>query len=426
MPLLPKRYWTLCLLLSLATALSYLDRQVLSVLAPRITAEFGMSNTAYSRVLFAFVLSYTVMAALGGRFMDRMGTRLGYALSVGFWSLASAAHALVTGTRSLALARFALGVGEGPSFPGSAKGAVEWVPARDRTLAVGLATGGSAFGAVLAPPLSAWFAGWFGWRGTFVAVAGLGGLWLLAWILATRGLPPVEVRPAQSARSGFRDILRRPAARRLVLARFVFDPVFYFYMFWVPQYLHQARGMSLMQIGSLVWIPFFVLGLAQMGAGWVSDAVIARGFSRRRARLGLMLAGALVTPVSCFVVRSGTPALAIALMSTFMLAHGFWISNYITLIGESVGAEEVATAVGLSGTVGGISGMMTSLGIGWIVDHFSFGPVFLTMGLLYPLAWICITLGRTGPDPASRTRGQTQLGAASDGTASVPTMPPAP
>jgi ACS family hexuronate transporter-like MFS transporter len=422
MPLLPKRYWTLCLLLSLATALSYLDRQVLSVLAPRITAEFGMSNTAYSRVLFAFVLSYTVMAALGGRFMDRMGTRLGYALSVGFWSLASAAHAFVSGTRSLALARFALGIGEGPSFPGSAKGAVEWVPARDRTLAVGLATGGSAFGAVLAPPLSAWFAGWFGWRGTFVAVASLGGLWLLAWILATRGLPSVKARLTAGAQSGFRDILRRPAARRLVLARFIFDPVFYFYMFWVPQYLHQARGMSLLQIGSLVWIPFFVLGIAQMGAGWVSDAVIARGFGRRQARLGLMLAAALVTPVSCFVVRSGTPALAIALMSTFMLAHGFWISNYITLVGESVAAGEVATAVGLSGTIGGISGMITSLGIGWMVDHFSFGPVFLVMGLLYPLAWLCITLGQTAPASAARARDELPVDPGSLSPGSLPTL----
>src|SRR5688572_6100325 len=165
MPMPPRRGWILCALLFFATALSFLDRQVLSVLAPQLTREFGMSNAVYSRVVFAFVLSYTVMFALGGRLMDAVGTRMGLALSVAVWSVASAAHALANGAVMLGAARFFLGVGEGACFPAATKGAVEWMKPERRALAVGLANGGSAFGAVIAPPLTVWWTSIFGWRG---------------------------------------------------------------------------------------------------------------------------------------------------------------------------------------------------------------------------------------------------------------------
>jgi ACS family hexuronate transporter-like MFS transporter len=212
-PRAPGRAWTICGLLFLATALSFLDRQVLSVLAPTLTAEFSMSNAAYSRVIFAFVLSYTVMFALGGRLMDVLGTRSGLALSVGVWSLASAAHACVNGPWALGAARVLLGVGEGACFPAATKGAIECTRAERRALAVGIANGGSAFGAVVAPPLTAWWAGAFGWRGAFVATAGLGLLWLLAWQVTLRGFP--RERPPAGARAGtgFRALLSRRRRR---------------------------------------------------------------------------------------------------------------------------------------------------------------------------------------------------------------------
>jgi ACS family hexuronate transporter-like MFS transporter len=397
MPLPTNRAWLLCILLSVATALSFLDRQVLSVLAPQITSEFGMSNTVYSRVLFAFVLSYTVMATLGGRLIDALGTRLGIALAVGFWSLASAMHAFVTGAWSLAIARFGLGVGEGPCFPAAIKGAVEWVPAKHRAFAIGLAISGSAFGAVVAPPVAAWLAGWIGWRGAFLAVSALGVPWLIAFQLTFRGLPQTQTQTVHRHDVSFRDLFARPEVRRFVASRFIIDPVFYFYMFWIPQYLSQERGMSVMQIGSLAWIPFLVLGITHIVAGRASDALVACGWTTRRARLTLMLAGALVTPVSCLVVAARTPVFAIALMGVYMLAHGFWIGNLNALVGDTVSSDEVATTMGLCGTFGGISGMLTSLGIGWIVDHFSFTPVFAMAALLYPFAWLVVVTGRKTP-----------------------------
>jgi ACS family hexuronate transporter-like MFS transporter len=388
----PARAWLLCSLLFFAAALCFLDRQVLSVLAPQIIAEFGMSNTTYSRVVFAFVLSYTVMLALGGRVMDALGTRRGLTLAVGFWSIASAAHAFVTGPLTLGVARFFLGAGEGPAIPGAIKGAVEWMDPKRRGIAVGLATSGAAVGSVVAPPLVVWAASHLGWRGAFAATAALGAIWLTAWLLAFRGLPASATPPAaDQPASTWRSLLGRREVRRLLAARFCFDPVFYFYMFWIPQYLSRERGMSLPEIGALIWIPFVFLEIANIGAGQVSDMCVARGWPRPRARLTLMLVAALLTPASFFAALAGTPALAIGLMSILMFAHGIWITNFMTLIGDTVDSRDVATTVGLTGFCGGVAGMLSNLVIGPVVDNFSFTPIFLASAVVYPLAWLILS-----------------------------------
>ena len=388
----PLRAWVLCGLLFFAAALCFLDRQVLSVLAPQIIAEFGMTNTSYSRVVFAFVLSYTIMLVLGGRVMDVLGTRSGLALSVGFWSVASAAHAFLVGPLSLGAARFFLGAGEGPAIPGAIKGAVEWMDPKRRGIAIGIATSGASLGSMIAPPLVVWAASHVGWRGAFAATAALGAFWLIGWMLAFRGVPALTPSPAANAStSGWRALLARREVRRLLAARFCFDPVYYFYMFWIPQYLSRERGMSLAAIGALTWIPFLALEVANLGAGQVSDMCVARGWPQRRARMTLMLVAALLTPASFFVVLAGTPAFAIALMGVLMFAHGVWITNFMTLIGDTVEPRDVATTVGLTGFFGGIAGMLSNLVIGPVVDHYSFTPIFLVSGVVYPLAWLILS-----------------------------------
>jgi ACS family hexuronate transporter-like MFS transporter len=389
-----RRAWLLCGLLFCATALSFLDRQVLSVMAPTLTAELGMSNTDYSRVVFAFVLSYTVMFALGGRMVDALGAKLGLGLAVGVWSLASAAHALAAGAWGLGIARFFLGVGEGACFPAATKGAVEWMRPERRALAVGLANGGSAFGAVIAPPLTVWWSGSFGWRGAFAATALLGLVWLIAWQAAFRGLPRENTRTEARPRASFRELLSKPEVRRMMAARFLFDPVFYFYMFWIPQYLSRQRGLSLQAIGSLTWIPFFALGVTNIIAGGVSDALVARGWAPRRARLTLMLIAAVLTAASWLASQAETATTAIVLMSVLMLAHGVWIANFITLISDTVAPEDVGAAVGLTGTCGGVAGMISNLIVGPVVDHYSFTPAFLVSSLLYPAAWLVLAWRR--------------------------------
>jgi ACS family hexuronate transporter-like MFS transporter len=384
----PRYPWVLCWLLFGATALSFLDRQVLSVLAPTLTAEFGMSNTAYSRVVFAFQLSYTIMFSLGGRFMDRFGTRVGMALSVGVWSLASGAHAFVTGAAGLGAARFLLGFGEGGCFPAATKGAVEWFSVDKRVLAIGIANGGSAFGAVIAPPLTAITAVHFGWRGTFLMTGLLGLLWLAAWFVAFRS-EPAAVREKQPV-APIRELLGDRGIWRVLAARFLFDPVFYFYMFWIPQYLSRDRGFSLEQIGSYFWIPFLVLGCSTIVSGRVSDVLVRRGWAPRRARAVLLTVAALVTPVSWLASLAPNPAWAIGLMSGLMAAHGLWISNFLGLLGDLFPARTIATITGLTGTAGGVAGMLSSLILGPLIDRFSFAPAFAVSGVLYPAALVLL------------------------------------
>jgi MFS transporter, ACS family, hexuronate transporter len=195
--------------------------------------------------------------------------------------------------------------------------------------------------------------------------------------------------------------------RRLMVARFFFDPVFYFYMFWIPQYLNRERGLSLTEIGNLTWIPFFALGLTNIAAGRVSDILVKRGWQPRRARLTLMCIAAALTPASWLASTAGTAYAAIALMSVLMFAHGIWIANYITLIGDTVAPTEVGTAVGLTGTSGGIAAMLSNLIVGPAVDAAGFSPVFLVSALLYPTAWLILALRRAPAPliPATATKG---------------------
>ena len=388
--------WVLCGLLFLATALSFLDRQVLSVLAPTIMSEFAMTSQTYSHVVFAFMLSYTAMFALGGYLVDRFGTRRGLMLSLGLWSIASGAHSLVVGPVSLGVARFFLGLGEGACFPASTKGATEWFPLEKRVLAIGIANNGSAFGAVLAPPLIVAITNSFGWRGAFLATSIMGGLWLLAWSTVFRVVPePVQkmANGAQPKDFPIRELLRDHLVRRVVATRFLVDQVFYFYMFWIPQYLTWERGFSLEDVGGRYWIPFFVVGLSGILAGRLSDTLVRRGWKPRRARVVLLSVAACMTPASWLVALAPTASAAIALMSVLMTAHGLWQTNFLGLLSDSFPSGKLATVVGLSGTGGGIGGMLSSLVVGAVVDRISFTPVFAASGVVYPLA-LAVLLAR--------------------------------
>ena len=391
--------WWLCGLLFAATALSFLDRQVLSVLAPVVSKELSLSSVEYARATTAFLLSYAVMFFAGGLVLDWLGTRIGLALSVGIWSVASAGHALVQNVTQLGLARGLLGIGEGGCFPGAAKGVSEWFPPRERALAMGVAIGGASLGAVIAPPLTVWLSGVFGWRGVFATTGVLGASWVVAWCLLSRRLPgrhqskAASIPCASSAagvpaeRPSIIMLMRRLDFWGLTMVRFIVDPVFYFYMFWIPKYLSQERGASQSEIGALSWIPFLALGLSNVAGGWGSDALVRLGwpaFTSRRLIMGL---AALLTIASGFVGSVSSVNLALGMMALLMFAHGFWITNYVTLVSERFPAGAVGTVIGFSGAVGAIGGMLTNTAIGTVVDRFSYGPVWLASGCMYPLAF---------------------------------------
>jgi len=386
-----------------ATALSFLDRQVLSVLAPSLMKELGMDNTDYARVVSAFTFSYMVMFTAGGWLVDKLGTRWGLALCIAVWSAASGAHGFAGSALGLGVARLFLGLGEGGCFPASTKGACEWFPPAKRALAIGVANGGSAFGAVLAPPLTAWLALKFGWRGAFFATGLMGLTWLTAWLVVARSRATTTsaTQPAQPAASvPWRELLTDKRVWRILAGRFFFDPVFYFYMFWIPKYLSDERGFSLKEIGDYTWIPFLALGVSNIASGQLSDLLVRRGWPARRTRAWLLVIAALVTPVSACVIVAPTAAWAIGLMAVLMAAHGLWICNFLAHISDQFPSSVIATVVGLSGTVGGIAATLANLGTGPVVDAYGFAPIFVCTGVLYPLAAVILLARR----PARPTR----------------------
>lgn len=408
-PTQPRRHlrWWLCGLLFCATALSFLDRQVLSVLAPVVTAQLGMDNVAYAHVTTSFLLSYAVMFLVGGRVMDLVGTRLGMALSVGLWSIASALHAAVRGAGQLGFCRFLLGVGEGGCFPGAAKGVAEWFPQRERAMAMGIAIGGASLGAVVAPPMTVWLSEVFGWRGVFLTTGLIGATWVIVWWAMSRdiaGAIPTAGDSGHRSPAGVNDpktsadrppllsLLGRLDVWGLAIVRFIVDPVFYFYMFWIPKYLSAERGISQQAIGALSWIPFLALGISNVAGGWVSDRMVRGGLSASAARKWIMAAAALLTVASSFAGRVVGLETALAMMSLLMFAHGFWVTNYVTLIGDRFPKGAVGTVMGFSGAVGAVGGMLANTAIGSVVEHFSYGPVWLASGLMYPAAFVVLMM----------------------------------
>ena len=383
--------WWLCGLLFVATALSFLDRQVLSVLAPVVARQLGMSNLEYSHATNAFLISYAVMFLLSGRMLDVLGTRFGMMLCVGLWSLASAAHSLVQNAMQLGIARFLLGAGEGGCFPGAAKGVTEWFPRQERALAMGLAIGGASLGAVLAPPLTVWVSQLLGWRSVFLVTGLLGMAWVIAWWFSSAILSkPKSTSPAPPSHSGpvkLSLLFPRLDFWGLATVRLIVDPVFYFYMFWIPKYLSQERGASQQVIGELSWIPFLALGLSNVFGGWLSDYLVRKGFGALAARRWIMAGAAALTMASSLTGKVGSVTAALAMMALLMLAHGFWVTNYITLISERFPQNAIGTVTGFTGAIGALGGILANTSIGWVVDHFSYGPVWLVSGFMYPLAF---------------------------------------
>jgi len=404
--------WLIVGLLFIATALSFLDRQVLSISILKIQSDLNVTDVEYGWINTGFLISYALMFTLGGWLIDRFGTRIGMAFSVGLWSLSNALHGVVQNVWHLGIARFFLGIGEGGCFPGAAKGVTEWFPRQKRAMAMGIAIGGAALGAVIAPPLTVYLISIFGWRGTFVATGIFGMIWVLVWLIffhkpmkspfvtkkelalieEDRSTEAPETGSERKTRVPVREILRIKQTWGLILIRFLLDPVFYFFMFWIPKYLSEERGVSFERIGELFWIPFFALGISNIIGGGVSDRLIKSGLSVNRARKTVMGLAAALTMVAPLTVVVSTAEIAIVFMALIMFAHGFWITNYITVISELYGRNATSTVVGMSGSAGAIAGLLVNPLIGKVVENFSYLPMWIASGIMYPLGFIILVL----------------------------------
>jgi len=399
--------WLIAGLLFVATGLSFLDRQVLSISILKIQADLDISDVQYGWINTGFLISYAIMFSLGGWLIDRFGTRIGLAVSVGLWSLSNALHGAVQNFWQIGIARFFLGVGEGGCFPGAAKGITEWFPEKQRALAMGIAIGGSALGAVIAPPLTVHLTALFGWRGAFIATGIIGGIWLIIWLLffqqprRSRFITARELtlirngqgpREEQKVRLPLKRILATRQAQGLIAIRFLLDPVFYFFMFWIPKYLSQERDVSFERIGELFWIPFLALGISNIAGGWLSDRLIRAGIPVDRARKSVMGLAAALTMVAPLTVIASSAEIAIMFISLILFAHGFWITNYITITSELFGRHATSTVVGISGSAGAVAGLLLNPLIGRIVENYSYLPMWIASGIMYPLGFLILMI----------------------------------
>lgn len=380
--------WFVIAMVFIATGLSFLDRQVLSIAIIKIQKEFQLTDVQYGWVNTAFLISYALMFTLGGRLIDLFGGKAGLAVSVGIWSLANTLHGVMSNFQQLIAFRFLLGVGEGGCFPGAAKTATEWFKEKERALANGIAIGGSAIGAVIAPPLTIWISMNAGWRWSFVIPGLVGIVWVIVWLLLPK--PKTGSRDAgePEGRVSFVSLFKIKEVWIFILMRFMLDPVFYFLMFWIPKYLSEERGVSYKLIGDLFWIPFLALGVSNILGGWLSDKLIGGNISTGKARRIVMGLAAFMTMAAPFIAWTSTVGMAVFLMAVILFAHGFWITNYITSIADVFGNKATSTVVGLSGTAGAISALLLNPLIGWVVQEYNYTPLWILSGLMYPLAFV--------------------------------------
>lgn len=399
--------WFLAALLVAITAINYLDRQTLPVVIGEIQRDIPVSNLAFARLQAMFLLAYAIMYAGGGRFVDLVGTRLGYTVIASFWSLACAAHALASSVIGLGTARFFLGLGEGGGFPASAKAVAEWFPPRERSMAVGLFNTGSAVGAVVAPPIVAAIALAFGWRAVFIVTGVVGLLWGSVWFALYA--PPAANRfvgaperqyladanrpPETTATVPWLDLLRIRAVWTLIVAKFLTDGAWFFFIFWLPKYLGDARGFDMAAIGNYAWIPYAFAGVGSLTSGWLSSLLIRRRFSldaSRKIALGL---GAALMPLSLLVVQSPLEQ-ALLFVSLAFLGHQFWSVIVQTLPADLFPARAVGSVAGLIGSAGSFGAMLFNLLVGAIIDATgSYALPFVMAGLLHPASFVMILVG---------------------------------
>lgn len=406
---IPKLRWIIAALLLLATTINYADRLALSVVSVDLRSEFGLNEQDYAQIVALFFVAYAIMYAGSGYIVDRLGTRRGFSLFIFTWSLAQMLHGFARGKWTLAGCRFTLGLAEPGNWPAAAKAVAEWFPASQRALGVGIFNAGSSLGSAIAPPMVAWLTLMYGWRSAFIFTGVLGLVWLAAWLLLyqpphrNRWLrekeyhelrdhvrPPEETLPATRSALDWRRVITMRGCWTLILARFFTDPVIYFVIFWLPEYLRRERGFDLAMVGKYAWVPFIFGDIGYLLGGWLSGRLIRSGWRLPAARKFVMLLGAAVMPAAIFAPLVPSAWMAIAATCFVTFGHALWVANLQTLPTDLFPGHEVGTATGFSGMGGAVGGILTNLGTGWVVQYFSYTPIFLIAGLMHPLSIVLI------------------------------------
>ena len=399
--------WRIAVLVSVAVAISYLDRQTLPVAIKAVERDIPVTNQQFSLLQTAFLVTYAFMYAAGGRLLDALGTRRGFAIIMVFWSLACAGHSLATSFGMLAAWRLLLGAGEGGGFPAATRVVAEWFPVKERSTAMGIMNAGTALGMVVAPPLIALLRSVGSWRPIFVVTGAFGLVWTVWWWRTyvppeqhpklgaeerAQIQPVVPASPAASPELGWLQLLRFRQTWGLVAAKFLSDAAWYFYLFWLPKYLYDARGFDIKSVGTFAWIPPAAAGLGCLVGGWFSSWLLQRQVPLDRARKLALGASALVMPTVLFV--PGVPvSWAIALFSLAYFGQQSWSTLVMILPTDIFPKSTVGAVAGLVGFGGAMGGVVFGQLVGYLLDQgHGYAVVFAIAGSLHVVAFAVIAL----------------------------------
>ena len=403
--------WVICALLFAATSINYVDRQILGVLKPTLQLEFGWTETSFGDVVFWFQAAYALGYFGFGRLIDRIGARLGYAAVVVLWTAAHIAHAFVGSVGGFIAVRFALGLGESGNFPAALKAIAEWFPQQERALATGIFVAGSNVGAIITPLIVPFIAYRWGWRAAFIVTGSFSIVWLVLWLkeyrrpqehpklsadeLAfIRGDLRREPDPLQGVTTiAWQTLLKIPETWAYALARFLIDPIWWMFLFWLPDFFAKRYHLDLEHFGPPLVLVYLMSDAGSISGGWLSSRLVRAGYTVNRARkLTMLLASILVVPVM-FAVHADSLWLAVALVGIATAGHQAFSATLYTFPSDVFPRQAVASVVGIGGTAGAIGGMLMAKYAGWVLDSMgSYTPIFIVAGTVYATALMVLHL----------------------------------
>ena len=411
-----KYRWVVVTLLFFATTINYLDRQVIGLLKDNLAKDFNWTETDYSRIVMAFTSAYAIALLLFGRLIDKIGTRIGYAISIIIWSVAAICHSFAAGTAGFAIARTALGFGEAGNFPAAIKSVAEWFPKKDRAFATGIFNSGSNIAAIAGPPLIAWIFSAYGWKQAFIWTGSLGFIWLIFWwwlydvpskqkritaeefAFINSDTEPVVVD--KRLKPSWRKLFRLRQTWAFVLGKFLTDPIWYFYLFWIPTYFNSTYHLNLTHSAIHVSTVYLVASFGSILGGYLSGLLIKKGYPVYKARKYAMFFFACCVVPIFFVRYTASIWPAVCLISLAAAAHQAWSANIFTLASDMFPKQILSSVVGIGGMAGAVGGILFPLLIGIILDHFKllgllgtgYNIIFGICAVAYLLAWAIMQL----------------------------------
>jgi ACS family hexuronate transporter-like MFS transporter len=405
--------WVICALLFFAVTINYVDRQVIGILKPTLQAEIGWTESDYGWIVFAFQLAYGLSFLGVGTLMDRLGTRLGYSLAIVFWSVAAMGHAIARTALGFGVARFLLGIGEAGSFPASIKTVAEWFPKKERALATGIFNAGTNVGALLTPLLVPIITEAWGWRWAFLLTGAVGFIWLIAWLALYRKptehprLSKAELAnitsdpPEPTTHTPWARLLPHRATWAFAIGKFLTDPIWWVYLFWLPDFLHKQHGLGLKEFGPPLVAIYLLADVGSIGGGWLSSSLLKRGWSVNRARKTAMLVCALCVVPIVFAAQTTSLWIAVLLIGLAAAAHQGWSANLYTLVSDTFPRRVVGSVVGIGSMMGAFGGMGIARVVSEILEQSgSYVPVFFVAGAAYLIALAVIHLISPRLEPA--------------------------